>query len=163
METNKLSISQLIRIGFFAGIGAAIPITIISCIPMLFIDDFMMMEFEDEFAELEDEFAEFEDGYVEFSPTESKLEAKIENNHRIENGWVFLGTLINSGEHSWDSATVQIELFDEEGNFMDESDGYIQGAIAPGTTHNFKVTFQSCNEEKEIDFFDFKIAVTGAY
>ena len=123
---------------------------------MLFIDDFMMMEFEDEFAE-------YEKDYIEFSPTESKLEAKIEKNNKIENGWVFLGALTNSGEHSWDNATVQIELFDEEGNFMDEADGYIQGAIAPGTTHNFKVTFHNCDEEKEIAFSDFKIAVTGAY
>lgn len=154
METNKLSITQLIRIGFFAGIGASIPITIISYIPILFVDDFMMMEFEDELAV---------DDYVEFSPTESKLEATIEKNNKTENGWVFLGTLTNSGEHSWDTATVQIELFDEEGNFMDESDGYIRGAITPGTTHNFKVTFKSCDEEKDIVFSDFKIAVTGAY
>ena len=46
---------------------------------------------------------------------------------------------------------------------MDESDGYIEGAIAPGTTHNFKVTFHTCDEDKEIVFSDFKIAVTGAY
>ena len=156
MEINKLSISQLIRIGFFTGIGAAIPITVISYIPMLFIDDFMMMDFEDEFAE-------FEEDCIEFSPTESKLEATIEKNNKIKNGWVFLGTLMNLGEHSWDNATVQIELFDEEGNFMDESDGYIQGAIAPGTTHNFKVTFHAYGEEKDIVFSDFKIAVTGAY
>ena len=123
---------------------------------MLFINDFMMMDFEDEFAE-------YEEDYIEFSPTESKLEAKIEKNNKIENGWVFLGALTNSGEHSWDNATVQIELFDEEGNFMDEADGYIQGAIAPGTTHNFKVTFHNCDEEREIAFSDFKIAVTGAY
>ncbi len=156
METKKLSISQLIRIGFFAGIGAAIPITIISYIPMLFIEDFMMMEFEDEFAE-------YEEDYIEFSPTESKLEAKIGKNYKTESGWVFLGALTNSGEHDWESATVQIELFDEEGNFMDESDGYIQGSITPGTTHNFKVAFHTCDEEKEIMFADFKIAVTGAY
>jgi hypothetical protein len=156
MEINKLSISQLIRIGFFVGIGASIPITIISYIPMLFIDDFMMMEFEDEFAE-------FEEDYIEFSPVESKLEAKIGKNHKIENGWVFLGTLTNNGEDSWDNATVQIELFDEAGDFLDESDGYIQGAITPGTTHNFKVTFHSCHEERDMVFSDFKIAVTGAY
>lgn len=156
MEINKLSISQLIRIGFFAGIGAALPITIVSYIPMLFINDFMIMEFEDEFAE-------YEEDYIEFSATESKLEANIEKNNKTENGWVFLGTLTNAGEHDWDSATVQIELFDEAGNFMDESDGYIQGAITPGTTHNFKVTFNACDEEKEIIFTEFKIAVTGAY
>lgn len=123
---------------------------------MLFIDDLMMMEFEDEFAE-------YEEDYIEFSPTESKLEAKIERNNKTEDEWVFLGTLTNSGEHSWDNATVQIELFDEEGKFLDESDGYIQGAITPGTTHNFKVVFQTCDEEKDIIFTDFKIAVTGAY
>ena len=153
---NKLSIPQLLRIGFFAGIGASVPITIISYLPLLFIDDFMMMEFEDEFAE-------YEEDYVELSPTESKLEATIEKNNKIKNGWAFLGTLTNGGEHSWDNVTVQIELFDEEGNFMDESDGYIEGAIAPGTTHNFKVTFHTCDEDKEIVFSDFKIAVTGAY
>lgn len=156
MEINKLSISQLIRIGFFAGIGASIPIMIISYLPMLFIDDFMMMEFEDEFAE-------FEEDYIEFSPVESKLEAEIGKNHKVENGWVFLGTLTNAGEHSWDNATVQIELFDEGGDFLDEADGYIQGEITPGTTHNFKVTFHSCHEERDMVFSDFKIAVTGAY
>lgn len=156
METKKLTIPQLLRIGFFAGVGAAIPITIISYIPMLLIDDLMMMEFEDEFSE-------YEEDYVEFSPTESKLEAKIEKNHITENGWVFLGALTNSGEHDWESVTVQIELFDREGNFMDESDGYIQGAITPGSTHNFKVVFHTCDEETEISFTNFKIAVTGAY
>jgi len=156
MKADKLSISQLIRIGFFAGIGAAIPITVISYIPMLFIDDFMFMEFEDD---MED----YADDYIEFNPADSALEAKIETNKKIKNGWVFLGTLTNSGEHDWANATVQIELFDEEGNFIDESDGYIQGAITQGSTHNFKVTFHTCDEEKEIVFSDFKVAVTGAY
>jgi len=78
MEIKKPSISQLLRIGFFAGIGAAIPITTISYLPMLFIDDFLMMDFEDEFAE-------YEEDYIEFSPTESKLETKIEKNNKILN------------------------------------------------------------------------------
>lgn len=156
METKKLSILQLIRIGFFAGIGATIPITIISYIPMLFIDDLIMMEFEDEFSE-------FEEYCNEISITESKLKAEVGKNYKTENGWVFLGTLTNPGEHSWESATVQIELFDQEGNFIDESDGYIEGSITPGTTHNFKVTFYFCHEEKEMAFSDFKIAVTDAY
>ena len=113
----------------------------------------MVMAFEDE----------FEGNYAIFNPTESKLEATIEKNNQTKNGWVFLGTLTNLGENSWDSATIQIELFDEEGNFMDESDGYVQGAITPGSKHNFKVAFHSCDEETEVVFSDFKATVTGAY
>jgi len=46
MEIRKLSISQLIRIGFFAGIGAAIPITIIKGIDrMPFRHTFRFSEF----------------------------------------------------------------------------------------------------------------------
>lgn len=150
---NKIpSISQLIRIGFFVGIGFSIPLTIFTYAPMYFMEGLMLMDFNEEY-----------DDYVEFSQTESGLEATITKNNKIENGWVFLGTLKNAGDHEWKSATVQIELFNEEGGFIDESDGYIQGAIDPGTDHHFKVTFHSCDEEKEIVFSDFKISVTGAY
>jgi hypothetical protein len=155
MKKNKLSIFQLIRIGFFVGIGASIPFTLISYVPILFIDDFLLMDFEEEFAESQEDF-------IEFNPTESQLDARIEKDNKIENGWIFLGTLTNRGEHEWDSATVQIELFDENGHFMDECDGYIQGAITPGSTHNFKVTFHSY-DESDIVFTDFKVAVIGAY
>jgi len=151
MKANNYSIFQLLRIGFFAGIGASVPITIISYVPIFFLEDFIMEEIE-----------EYADDYVIYDPADSALEAKIESNSKTKNGWVFLGTLTNSGEHDWTDVTVQVELFDADGNFIDETDGHIQGAITPGTTHNFRVDFYA-GEEEEVIFSDYRIAVTAAY
>ena len=152
MELKKITAFQWIKIGFLLGIGISIPLTVATYVPMIFLDDYVMS--------IGDEY--FEEEFKEFS-MESRLEVKISDIKEVDNGIEFLGVLENQGEDEWDSATIEIELFDSEGNFVDEAEGYIQGIITPSSKHNFKVGFYDCGKEKKIEYADFKAKVISAY
>ena len=152
MELKNITAFQWIKIGFLLGIGISIPLTIATYIPMIFFDDYVMS--------VSDEY--LEEGFKEFG-SESKLEVLINNVKEVENGIEFIGVLENQGEDEWDSATIEIELFDSKGNFLDEVEKYIQGTITPNSKHNFKVGFYNCDKEKKIEFADFKSKVISAY
>ena len=151
MKPEQLSITQLIRIGFFVGIGFSVPLTICTYFPFFFLEDFVAFYLGEDFED-----------YAEFS-SESGLEARIEKMNKEDDGWVFLGILENNGSDEWESVTIQVEVFDEKGDFVDEVDAYVEGAITPGSVHNFKVAMYSCGGDAQINFADFTVAVTSAY
>jgi len=72
-------------------------------------------------------------------------------------GLNFLGTLKNKGSETWDSATIEIELFDAEGGYVAEAENLILDEIKPGSEHHFTVTFHGYNEK--IEYADYKIKV----
>ncbi|WP_269537276.1 FxLYD domain-containing protein [Cerasicoccus fimbriatus] len=152
MNTERLTVIQLVRIGFFVGLGFSVPLTIFTYVPMYFMGSWVVGDFEEEWGD-----------FTEYDPQESGLEVVIESNKETEDGWVFIGQLVNNGDQSWQGVTIQIELFDAEGRFIDESDGYVEGAIAPGTTHHFKLPFYDYDLGSDINFSDFKASIIGAY
>lgn len=152
MNNERLTTIQLIRIGFFVGLGFSVPLTILTYVPMYFMGSWVVGDFEDDWGD-----------YYEYDPQVSNLEVIIESNKQTEDGWVFIGKLVNNGEQSWESVTVQIELFDADGRFIDEADGYVEGAITPSTAHHFKLPIYDYDVGSGVTFTDFKATIIGAY
>jgi hypothetical protein len=44
----------------------------------------------------------------------------------------FLAEVENAADITWSIVSLDAELFDENGNFVDECSSYLQGNIAPG-------------------------------
>ena len=87
------------------------------------------------------------DEWQEYS-SESQL--LISNSRRVirNDELVILGSLENKGKHSWDDISVEVEIFDDEGIFLDECTHLIENTCIPNATENFKMICASC---KDID------------
>lgn len=61
---------------------------------------------------------------------------KRTNGSALEN----VGPITNNGTHTFSSVTVEAELFDAAGNFIDEETSYIRSDIAGRAKEHFKIT-----------------------
>ena len=76
----------------------------------------------------------------------SGLEIKITKERISKTDFVLLGKVKNSGDIKWTSAKIKAELFDEEGNFIDECTESVNQKISPNTEVNFKLSCSSCSK-----------------
>lgn len=76
----------------------------------------------------------------------SGLKLKITKERINEEDFILLGKLTNSGVIKWTSAKVKAELFDKEGNFIDECTERVDQKIFPGTEVNFKLSCSKCSK-----------------
>jgi hypothetical protein len=72
----------------------------------------------------------------------SLIETKV-----AKDGLNVLGQLKNEGGHTWDSVTVEAEIYDKDGKFLDETSGYISAVLPPGSEENFRLTLTSSDEK----------------
>jgi len=75
----------------------------------------------------------------------SGLSLKI-TKERIDEDFVLLGEVKNSGNIEWTSVKVKAELFDQEGNFIDECTERVDQKISPDKVVNFKLSCSSCSK-----------------
>lgn len=75
-----------------------------------------------------------------------------------------IGTVKNNGENRWNSVSIVLELYDSNGKLADLCEGYINGAIAPAESRNFKISCGNCSkDETKIEFASHKLFVRNAY
>lgn len=56
-----------------------------------------------------------------------------------------------------------VELFDKDGRFVDKCSSYLDGAISPGQTRNFKVSCSACRAAAQPLVYDrYTIAIVDA-
>lgn len=61
---------------------------------------------------------------------------------RVDEGrFDVIGRLKNTGTHTWNRITVEAEVYDKDGKFVDETSDYISLFLSPGTEENFRLTF----------------------
>lgn len=91
-----------------------------------------------------------DDGYENWKEYSAKSKLVISDSRKIvrNNELVILGALKNEGEDSWYDISVEVEIFDASGVFLDECSYTIEDIVKPNTSENFKMICSSC---KDID------------
>ena len=51
-----------------------------------------------------------------------------------------VGRLHNTGSHTWDRITVEAEIYDKDGKFLDEASQYLSTTLSPGVEEHFRLT-----------------------
>ena len=74
----------------------------------------------------------------------------------------FIGTVENNGKDTWESVSIDVDLFDKGGQFVDKCSGYERGRIAPGQTHNFKASCGGCRDASVAQYDHYTIAIVDA-
>lgn len=74
-----------------------------------------------------------------------------------------VGVIQNEGEDTWDGISIEVELFDATGKFIDECTEYISSPIAPSERENFKVSCGGCEKRPLSDFDHYEISIKDAH
>lgn len=106
---------------------------------------------------------EFE-GAASYKRFDSNSGLKIVNHRerRIGDKLEVIGTFENSGDTTWSSVNIEVELFNDKGEFVDECTEYVRGSFAPGASENFKVSCGGCKEHPLPDFATYTIRIVDA-
>lgn len=72
-----------------------------------------------------------------------------------------LGTIENRGSETVRMPTVQVDLFDKNGKFVEQCSEYIKGGLKPGESRNFKVSCGVCKGHPSVEHASYKIRVIG--
>ena len=83
--------------------------------------------------------------YKRYKP-DSGLIIKDHRPQHPEHNTAFIGTVQNNGKDTWENVSIVAELFDKDGQFLDKCSSYESGRVAPGQTHNFKVSCDGCRD-----------------
>ncbi len=79
-----------------------------------------------------------------------------------EEEFVLFGNIRNEGNTEWTTVDVQAELFDEEGNYIDECKSYVDKRVFPGETTNFKLDCSKCSTVNLENYHSYKVSITDA-
>lgn len=115
---------------------------------------------EDAYAAAEEEMPE-SFGYKQYS-SDSGLVVKSHHEREIEHGMEVLAEIENSGDTTWSSVSVEVELFDSDGHFVDECTSYLRGRIAPGETKNVKIKCGGCKDSPLTAYDSYTLAIIDA-
>jgi hypothetical protein len=75
-------------------------------------------------------------------------------------GVYILGTIENRGEESVRMTSLQADLFDKDGKFVDQCSGYLGSSLKPGEVRNFKVSC-SGKDKPVAEHASYKLRVLG--
>lgn len=74
----------------------------------------------------------------------------------------FLGMLKNEGSDTWRNMEIEVELFDEAGQFLGEYSTFINRLFKPGDTENFQVSGSGCGSHATPEYATYTIRVINA-
>lgn len=80
---------------------------------------------------------------------------------RRDGAVLFLGTIENRGSEKVRSASVEIDLFDEEGKFVEQCSQYFRGALRAMEQRHFKVSCGGCEDRQVVEHASYKVRVRG--
>lgn len=106
--------------------------------------------------------AEFDETLFRSFDDEALLVIKSHRPQRQEDNSAFLGQLANEGTDAWSYVEIVVELFDDQGQFIDKCSDHLEGSIGPGKTRNFKVTCPNCRDNPMPKYNTYKIEVVDA-
>jgi len=81
---------------------------------------------------------------------------------QAEDALDIVGVIANRGADTWESISIEVELFDDEDNYLDECTDYIRGALKPGERENFTVRCGGCEGSLPGSYERYEIAVKDA-
>ena len=77
--------------------------------------------------------------------------------------FVLLGKISNTGDIKWTSVKVRAELFDSNGEFIDECSETVDRSISPGSEVNFKLSCTQCSKIDLDDYKSYKAFIVGGH
>jgi hypothetical protein len=72
-----------------------------------------------------------------------------------------LGTVESRAADRVRSISIQVDLFDKEGRFVDQCAEHLRGSLKPGESRNFKVPCGGAKERPVVPHDSYKIKVVG--
>lgn len=160
MHFIKLVISK-IGTGFLYGLGFVVAATLIGNAAFSYIED----DIDEKVERSEQRDKEREEKrklrYREYDES-AKLSASITKERVSESEFTLLGVLENKGDARWSSINIKAELFNAEGEFIDECSEYITQNSLPGSKLNFKLSCGSCSKFQLGDYRTYKLSVVSA-
>jgi hypothetical protein len=127
--------------GLLVGIGFAVALGVL----MYVYSTWQMRQFEEK---SDDIF-----GFKQYG-ADAGLVIKEHRPQRAENNTAFLGVMGNNGEDTWERVEVLVELFAQDGAFVDKCSSYMDGLIVPGQERNFKVSCSGCRDPAQPVAYD---------
>jgi hypothetical protein len=76
----------------------------------------------------------------------TELNVSLIERRAAKNRLDVLERLKNVGSHTWDRITVEAEVYDKDGRFMDEASNYISAILSPGSEEHFRLTLENPSE-----------------
>jgi hypothetical protein len=73
-----------------------------------------------------------------------------------------LAEVENAGSNTWSSVSVEVELFDEKDQFVDECSGYLRGKLIPAHVKNLKIKCGGCENSQFPEYSKYTIKVVDA-
>lgn len=99
--------------------------------------------------------------FIKFGP-DSGLKIIDHRDHRTNGRLDVVGSFENTGKTTWSSVTIEVELFDAQGVFVDECKDYDSGSFPPGSKEYFKVSCGGCKEHPLPDFSSYTVKIKDA-
>ena len=161
MDLVKQVFAKIIS-GFFIGVGFFIAAALLGGYAVTH-----MVSTEDETRELDSGTSTvltYESPYREYSE-DAGLEVYVTKEKIGDGAFVLLGKLENAGEDTWQMISLQADLFDKNGQFIEQCTEYVSQILRPGDKVNFKVSCRSqkCNTV-DVDGYDsYKLKVASAH
>jgi len=72
-----------------------------------------------------------------------------------------LGTVENRSAAAVRAVSIQVDLFDQDGKFVDQCSEYLRGALKPAESRNFKVSCGGCKDRPAVAHASYKVRVIG--
>jgi hypothetical protein len=72
-----------------------------------------------------------------------------------------LGTIENSASVPIRSLTIQVDLLDKNGKFVEQCSEYIRGTFKAGESRNFKVSCGGCKDKPVVEHESYKLRAVG--
>ena len=166
---EKPGILQLIKYGFWLGIGFIIPMTIytfgsayLAMFAMPMMMDSAIENYETEYFESG---SDSETSFSSFSFPDYDISDEIEiQGHRLRedgNRISILGSIVNNSQQQASSIQLEAEFTNETGEFVYECMDFISMTLNPGQTENFQINC-GCGDVPLPDYSDYIVRVMHA-
>lgn len=104
-----------------------------------------------------------EEMQVPFNPDTSGLEVKESQVVQKKYPLKVTGVLQNNGKGIWQSISLEIYLYNKDGQVLGVFKDYIRGTISPGGTRQFFFEQRKSKKKEAYNFSKYKIFVQNAY
>lgn len=143
--------------GLVTGIGFSIALTLIGYLSIKTCIDqscFMNSDYDDG-----------ENSYHDYDPLSNTLVFDNIKSQTGDNGIVITATLQNQDSIDWESIDIELELFDNNEEFVHECTEYISHTIAAGASEHIKITCRGCkkNTIPEFDTYTLRVVDASSY